>query len=190
MARALLLSCTSLFGPHFLLRARLQWRIVALMNSLRLSEKKHFIYARAHDRGREIAGPSTSVGMTILWHPPHVHRETVQPSDRIVIPTEVEGPAVPLSRSWALGTKVIFHPRFIPPWVGKAGGQLRRNNLSAREPMFGCPILRAVGEGWDKQNVRGKGLGGRAVVSHPSLRARRMGHPNIGSGGREEKTEL
>jgi hypothetical protein len=50
-------------------------------------------------------------------------------------------------------------------------------------PMIGCPILRALGEGWDKQNLRGKGLGGRAVVSHPSPRARRMGHPIIGGGG-------
>jgi hypothetical protein len=44
--------------------------------------------------GKETAGPSTSVGMTILWYPQHVNRDTVQPNNRIVIPTEVEGSAV------------------------------------------------------------------------------------------------
>jgi hypothetical protein len=39
--------------------------------------------------------------------------------------------------------------------------------------MVGCPILRALCEGWDKQNVRGKGLG--AVQSYPTLRKEREG---------------
>ena len=168
MARALLLSCTSLFGPHFLLRARLQWRIVALMNSLRLSEKKHFIYARAHDRGREIAGPSTSVGMTILWHPPHVHRETVQPSDRIVIPTEVEGPAVPLSRSWALGTKVIFHPRFIPPWVGKPVANSEETIYLRENQCSGAPSFALLAKGGISRMCGARVWG--AEPSYPTLR--------------------
>jgi hypothetical protein len=33
--------------------------------------------------------------------------------------------------------------------------------------MIGCPILRALGEGWDKQNLQGRGLGCGAVVSRP-----------------------
>ena len=37
-------------------------------------------------------------------------------------------------------------------------------------------------EGGDKQNLRGKGFGRRAVVSHPSQSARRMGHPIIDYG--------
>jgi hypothetical protein len=49
--------------------------------------------------------------------------------------------------------------------------------------IVGCPILRALCEGWDEQNVRGTGPRLRAVVSHPSQRARRMGHPTIGSSG-------
>ena len=53
-------------------------------------------------RESETAGPSTSVGMTILWYPQQVDRDTPQPSDGIVIPTEVEGPAVSLPRSWVL----------------------------------------------------------------------------------------
>jgi hypothetical protein len=53
--------------------------------------------------------------------------------------------------------------------------------------MFGCPILRAFCEGWDKRNVRGKGFGCRAVVSHPSQKARRMGHPNISPRAMENK---
>ena len=52
--------------------------------------------------------------------------------------------------------------------------------------MLGCPILRALCEGWDKQNVRGRGFGCRAVVSHPSQNARRMGHPSISSWDREK----
>src|SRR5271156_3090701 len=45
----------------------------------------------------------------------------------------------------------------------------------------GCPILRAFREGWDKQDVQGRVLG--AEQWYPTLRkkARRMGHPNIGS---------
>jgi len=50
-------NCRSLhYGlPDFL------WRVVPLMKSIRLSEQKHSIYARAHDRGRETAGPSTAL---------------------------------------------------------------------------------------------------------------------------------
>ena len=40
--------------------------------------------------------------------------------------------------------------------------------------MIECPILRAVGEGWDKQNVQGKGLGCRVVVSHISPKTSEM----------------
>jgi hypothetical protein len=43
--------------------------------------------------------------------------------------------------------------------------------------MLGCPILRALREGWDKQNQRGRDPGATVLVSHPSQRARRMGHP-------------
>jgi hypothetical protein len=50
-------------------------------------------------------------------------------------------------------------------------------------PKIGCPILRAVGEGWDKQNVRGDGLGCRAEASHPSKGTRRMEHPIFGGDG-------
>ena len=40
--------------------------------------------------------------------------------------------------------------------------------------MHGCPILRVVDEGWDEQGLRGKGLGGRAVVSHISQKTSEM----------------
>jgi hypothetical protein len=56
--------------------------------------------------------------MTILWYPQHVNRDTLLPSNRIVIPTEVEGPAVSLPREYLI-------PRFIQPWVGFAGEELR-----------------------------------------------------------------
>ena len=36
------------------------------------------------------------------------------------------------------------------------------------------PILRVVGEGWDRQNLQGKGFGGRAVVSHISRKTSEM----------------
>jgi hypothetical protein len=41
--------------------------------------------------------------MTILLYPQQVDRETLQPSDKIVIPTEVEGPAVFFRHSPQLG---------------------------------------------------------------------------------------
>jgi hypothetical protein len=41
-------------------------------------------------------------------------------------------------------------------------------------PKIGCPTLRAVGEGWDKQKVRGEGLGCRAVVPHISQKTSEM----------------
>jgi len=63
--------------------------------------------------------------MTILRHPQQVNRDTLQPSDRFVIPTEVEGPAVSLPRS-----------PFIPPWVGEAGGQLYGEPHSWSLPAF------------------------------------------------------
>jgi hypothetical protein len=46
------------------------------------------------DRGRETAGPSTSAGMTILSLGWSVSRFTCCGCHRIVILTEVEGPAV------------------------------------------------------------------------------------------------
>jgi hypothetical protein len=39
--------------------------------------------------------------------------------------------------------------------------------------MFGCPILRAFCEGWDKQNVREKGLGEQQW--YPTLSKKREG---------------
>jgi hypothetical protein len=39
------------------------------------------------------------VGITILLNPQHVNRRKLQPGDRIVIPTEVEGPAILPSRN-------------------------------------------------------------------------------------------
>ena len=50
----------------------------------------------------------------------------------------------------------------------------QRRNTPASPPKLGCPILRVVGEGWDKQNLRGKGFGGRAVVSHISPKTSEM----------------
>ena len=40
-------------------------------------------------------------------------------------------------------------------------------------PKLGCPILRAVGEGWDKQNLRGRASG--AEQWYPTLRQAREG---------------
>ena len=57
---------------------------------------------RNGDRGSETAGPSTSVGMTILLLGWSVSRFMCCGYHRIVIPTEVEGPAVSASRSSAL----------------------------------------------------------------------------------------
>jgi hypothetical protein len=39
--------------------------------------------------------------------------------------------------------------------------------------MFGCPILRALGEGWDKQDVRGRASG--AEQWYPIRRKKREG---------------
>ena len=97
---------------------------------------------------------------------------------------------------------VLFHREQLPPAQQTvaimSGGNVEPSVLRsvldesrgvekcvARELMFGCPILRAFCEGWDKQKVRGKSLGCRAVVSHPSQETRRMGHPNISSHARE-----
>ena len=38
----------------------------------------------------------------------------------------------------------------------------RKSRLFPQTQKIGCPILRALCEGWDKQTVRGKRLGGRA----------------------------
>jgi len=74
---------------------------------------------------------------------------------------------------------------------------LTRPRLEHCGPLFGdpgadplvdrVPILRVLCEGWDKQNLRGKGLGCRAVVSHPSQRTRRMGHPIICGWGKGKR---
>jgi len=40
-------------------------------------------------------------------------------------------------------------------------------------PMIGCPILRVLGEGWDKQNLRGRASG--AEPWYPTLRQQREG---------------
>jgi hypothetical protein len=92
----------------------------------------------------------------------------------------------------------LGHPPFPQAnsvWVPHVRTSVRGLSKAGRSPikdlsfsfrlslMIGCPILRALGEGWDKQNMRGKGLGCRAVVSHPSPSARRMGHPIIGGNG-------
>ena len=77
--------------------------------------------------------------------------------NKIVIPTGADPDfllrVVALRKSIRLSEKKRFHPS---------------------TPMLGCPILRVVGEGWDKQNLRGKGFGGRAVVSHISQKTSEM----------------
>jgi hypothetical protein len=51
---------------------------------------------------------------------------------------------------------------------------------------IGCPILRAVGEGWDKQKLRGRASG--EEQSHPTLREQREGWGTRSFVGRARKT--
>jgi hypothetical protein len=53
-------------------------------------------------------------------------------------------------------------------------GFLRRNKTFPLLTTAGCPILCVLGKGWDTRL-----LVSRFVVSHPSQKARRMGHPEI-----------
>jgi hypothetical protein len=66
-------------------------------------------------------------------HPQHVNRDTLQPSDRIVIPTEVEGPAVSLPAIMGPGgTKGISNPGFIPRWSAKTVINFRESRTRGR----------------------------------------------------------
>jgi hypothetical protein len=115
----------------------------------------------------ETAGPSTSVGMTILWYPQHVNRDTLQPSNRIVIPTEVEGPAVSLPRS-------PFHP----PWVGKAGGQLYGEPHTWSLPAFAKWEIR-VSSGPNEQTREGPHGRADSFPTSRQKRARYGAHPQL-----------
>ena len=90
--------------------------------------------------------------MTILRHPQQVNRDTLQPSDRFVIPTEVEGPAVSLPRS-----------PFIPPLVGEAGGQLYGEPHTWSLPAFAKWEIR-VRSGPNEQSREGPD-----GITHPQL---------------------
>ena len=47
----------------------------------------------------------------------------------------------------------------------------------AQPQRIGCPILRAVGEGWDATALHPEALARNFCLSHPSRKTRRMGHP-------------
>ena len=61
-------------------------------------------------------------------------------------------------------------------WVNQGGAKPDQSSVFfsfPSPPMLGCPILRALGEGWDKQNLRGRPSGEEPW--YPTLRQEREG---------------
>jgi hypothetical protein len=56
-------------------------------------------------------------------------------------------------------------------------GTLSRKTSFCPAQRIGCPILRAVGEGWDATALHPEALARNFCLSHPSRKTRRMGHP-------------
>ena len=157
----------------------------------------------------ETAGSSTSVGMTILSLGWGVSRFICCGYHRIVIPTVVEGPAVSLPRSWVLAQIDCFfsvNHRTRLPTGGWGVTTLPSRQLcldaprtsvhgltnAGRSPIKGLSFLFSVTtkdrvlhpsrflRRVEHHGSASEDLPRRFCLSHPSQRARRMGHPVFG----------